>query len=286
MQVQISGISHKGKKRKHNEDNFVICKDLSIGEWSYEEGETRELSEKGTLKAVADGVGGSAAGEVASHIAVESIKAFFSSHKSFPTTTPERENLLRVAIIEAHDQILNEQEKRPETAGMGTTLVVGWVVDGLLHVAWAGDSRCYIHHDGAQLLPFTNDHSLVWDSVRKGEMPPEEARLHPHSPIITQSLGNEQRPPHPETKTAVLFRGDQVMLCSDGLNGMMSDQSIRTIMEQNEGAKDTSRNLLNQALSLGGDDNITITLMEIIDGPPPDEEILEKRNYLYEDIEG
>lgn len=166
MKIQLYGITDVGQKRSHNEDSFAICKNIGNNEWSFDEDEMLELSVKGALMAVADGVGGANAGEVASYVAIESVKASFEELVDISQSIQGREKLLEETILKAHQDILTHQQKEPETAGMCTTLILGWVKDNHLHVGWVGDSRCYIHHEGITLLPFTNDHSLVWDFVK------------------------------------------------------------------------------------------------------------------------
>lgn len=115
-------------------------------------------------------------------------------------------------------------------------------------------------------------------------MTPEEARIHPKSPIITQSLGNAHRLPTPDTKTATLSRGDRIILCSDGLNGIMSDRKIQSIIEKQDSPVDTCKTFVHKANEFGGDDHITITVMDIVEGATPKQEVIEKRNYKWDGV--
>ncbi|WP_372906400.1 PP2C family protein-serine/threonine phosphatase, partial [Rhodohalobacter sp.] len=224
--ISIFGITDVGRSRTHNEDDFAICKDLSNHKWGFKRGEVHSFSELGALLIVADGMGGENAGEVASNLAQATVKEDFDQLEEAPDSTAEKEEFLAKSILRAHQAVVNHQHKNLETAGMGTTLVIAWVIEDLVHVAWSGDSRCYIYNGQQSLYPFTEDHSLVWKMVEDNQMTPEEARVHPESNIVTQSLGDEKNPPQPSVKTAKLFKGNRLILCSDGLNGMLSDEQI------------------------------------------------------------
>jgi serine/threonine protein phosphatase PrpC len=270
--ISLFGITDVGQVRSHNEDDFVICKDLSANDWSYKRGEILPLSEKGTLLVVADGMGGTNAGEVASHLAQQAVREYFNDAETLPEDTSEREYFLQKCILSAHQTIVNHQHANLDTAGMGTTLIVAWVIDEMVHVAWSGDSRCYILHNGDvhDAFPFTDDHSMVWELVKKGQLTAEEAREHPQSNIIMQSLGEEKSPPDPSARSAKLFKGSKVMLCSDGLNGMISDQDIRRVLEADTSdISEICKTLIAMANQAGGTDNITCLMLQVEDGIAP-----------------
>ncbi len=269
--LEIFGMTDVGQVRDHNEDNFVICKDLKQKDWSYARDKKVELGPWGTLLVVADGMGGTNAGEVASHIAQETVKKTLNALEAIPESDKKREDLLKKIIREAHDEIVKHQQKNLETAGMGTTLVIAWIIGDKLHVAWSGDSRCYVHRKGEDLHPFSEDHSLVWNLVKAGEISPEEARTHNESNIITQSLGEPSRPPKPSAKTTELHPGDQVLVCSDGLNGMLSDEQIQYFLDQNKSVADICNDLTAAANKAGGTDNITVLMARILGDPAPSE---------------
>ncbi|MBI1185415.1 SpoIIE family protein phosphatase [bacterium] len=266
--IEIFGTTDVGQVRDHNEDNFAICKDLSKKEWAFKRDEVLALSERGALLVVADGMGGTNAGEVASHLAQKAIQELFDELKEVPKTDAEREKILRNFIIQAHTTIVNHQHKNLDTAGMGTTLVIAWIINDSVHVAWSGDSRCYLYQGQKQLYPFTDDHSLVWQMVMEGQMTPEEARVHPESNIITQSLGDERSTPKPSAKTQKLYKGDKVLVCSDGLSGMVSDQGLLQYMERAEPVAEICKELIAAANRGGGTDNITALMLEVKEGDP------------------
>jgi protein phosphatase len=267
IQFTLFGATDVGLLRDHNEDNFAICKDLSLNEWSYKRDEILSLSERGALLIVADGMGGTNAGEVASHLAQESVKEFFSGLTVFPTDKIAKEELLCEAILEAHEKIVSHQKRSLETAGMGTTIVIGWIIDGYIHVAWSGDSRCYLFQGQEILEPFTDDHSLVWKAVMDGQITSEQARLHPDSNIISQSLGDPKNPPAPSVKSARIYKDNIIILCSDGLSGMISNHDLLDYLKQDQTSADLCRNLIAAANQGGGTDNITCLVLHVVDGP-------------------
>ncbi len=267
--ITLFGMTDVGEVRDHNEDDFAICQELGAGDWSFRRGEVVPLTSSGALLLVADGMGGTNAGEVASDLAQRSVRGYFAEAGETPTSAEGREEFLRGAIVHAHQAIVEHQHANLETAGMGTTLAVAWIVDGSVHVAWSGDSRCYIlHPDDFDLpFPFTDDHSVVWDLVRQGALTPEEARVHEEGNLITQSLGDPENPPKPSSRSTPLYQGSRVMVCSDGLNGMIPDPQIRQLMAQELEVSDITRQMVQIAKNAGGHDNITCLMAEVVEGP-------------------
>lgn len=266
LKFTLFGNTHVGSVRDHNEDNFAVCSDLSDKLWSFAKDEARTLSEKGALLVVADGMGGTNAGEVASDIAQNSVKKAFEALETIPAGTKERENFLKKVIVQAHQEVVRHQEENLDTAGMGTTLVIAWVIDDMIHAAWSGDSRCYVYDEGKALVPFSEDHSIVWELVKKGDLTAEEARLHPNSNIISQSLGDPKNAPKPDVKTRPLYAGNKILVCSDGLNGMISDGEIQAFLQRDQDVAQTCRELVEAANAAGGHDNITCLLLEVKEG--------------------
>jgi protein phosphatase len=210
-------------------------------------------------------MGGTNAGEVASHLAQESVQKAFQQLASIPDSSSKREKFLRQCILNAHEQIVEHQHKHLETAGMGTTLVIAWVIGESLHTAWSGDSRCYVYAGTSPLKPFTDDHSMVWELVKKGSLTPEEARTHPESNLILQSLGSPDNPPKPSIRSEKLRAGNRVLVCSDGLNGMLPDQRIEQLLSEGNGTAETCADLVKQANMAGGEDNITCLLLDVLE---------------------
>ena len=266
LKFTLFGNTNVGSVRDHNEDNFAVCSDLSEKLWSFSKDEARTLSDKGAVLIVADGMGGTNAGEVASDIAQNSVKEAFNALEKIPDSQKEREQLLKKMVVQAHQNVVKHQEENLETAGMGTTLVIAWIIDDMLHTAWSGDSRCYAFDPGSPFLPFTDDHSIVWELVKKGDLTSEEARLHPNSNIISQSLGDPKNGPSPDAKSRKLYKGTKILVCSDGLNGMISDDEIEAYLKSSDDVAQVCRSLVEAANAAGGHDNITCLLMDVKEG--------------------
>lgn len=267
--VNIQAMTDIGRSRTHNEDNFIVCPDLSEKRWWLSDHPER-LSSRGCLLVVADGMGGTNAGEIASEIAVETIRKTFDS-LDIAENMPENEvqDYLFMAIMEAHRAIAESARQNPEYAGMGTTIVAAWVFQHKAFFSWVGDSRAYLHSKSSGLRLLTDDHSLVWELVKAGKLTPEEADVHPNSNIITQSLGDETRPPQPEFTSCTLEQGDRLLLCSDGLNNMVTHKKIEKILGGNTALANASQQLIENANQEGGTDNITVLLLEVLGNNSP-----------------
>jgi protein phosphatase len=235
-------------KRRMNEDNFYADSELG-------------------LYIVADGMGGHAAGEVASRLAVQEMA------KRFHALTQEaqgvgfdeahREAFLREAIHFANDEIRKVTQNRLECSGMGTTIVAAVPTATKMIVAHVGDSRAYLFR-GESLKLLTWDHSWVNEQIRRGILNEESAKTHPYRNVITQALGSIQ-----EIREEVVMvpaqPGDLFLLCSDGLNSMVSDEQLSQIIcrHLDKGLEDLSDHLIAKAKENGGDDNITVGLIQV-----------------------
>ena len=207
--------------------------------------------EKRAIYAVADGMGGHLAGEVASQLAIDAVKDMVANHR-----TPGI-RALKEMVHAAHEAIYAHAQAHSECAGMGTTLTVLWRGGNYAYIAHVGDSRIYRLRDG-QLERITQDHSLVEELVRAGLITSEQARTHPRRNVITRALGTEGEN-EPDLLVSDIQKGDLFLLCSDGLNSMIDDEAIvRTLKECSmERAADS---LIEQALAAGGRDNVTVLL--------------------------
>jgi len=239
-----------GPVREHNEDSWMI--DLEEG-----------------IFVVADGMGGHAAGEVASEMATQTVHATLLGHSDPDETRLVRDHesidpadvmreRLRYAMNQASIQIRRFAESRPETRGMGTTLVV-LVIDGdQAHLAHVGDSRAYLFRKG-RLVRLTRDHTVVQQEIDAGRLTPELARLLPHKNILTQSVGFHG-PVEPDTTTRVVEEGDIFILCSDGMTDPLDDNRIQEIVEATP--LDMLPDVLtDEALKAGGEDNVTVVVV-------------------------
>ncbi len=264
MTVRLGAQTDVGQLREHNEDNFLVCANLAEGNWFLVE-TPYALSESGTLLAVADGMGGENAGEVASALAVEAIKEFFSGLSPAPAATAEQVTAsIRQAILFAHGRIVEHGRRNPACEGMGTTILLTWVVRDTAYVGWSGDSRCYLYRPGEGLRILSDDHSVVWELVQSGRLNEEEAESHPESHIITQSLGDSRHPPRPDVLVQPLQPHDKLLLCSDGLNGMLNSEQIGQIIGRNEPLGELCKVFIDAANRQGGEDNITVVMLEVL----------------------
>lgn len=249
LKVRAVGKSDLGRRRNHNEDFSLI-------------------DEKRGLFIVADGMGGHAAGEVASQKAVDVIHEFISqpplSPEPFgqdPSLSPSA-NFLRNAIKMANLQIHEMAREKDVLSGMGTTVVCLLVKNSTATIANVGDSRCYLLRDH-QLHQLTEDHSFVHEQVKKNLISHEETRTHPLRNIITRALG-----PSRDVEVDFFFEeikpGDLFLLCTDGLTSMVEDKVILEVLTEPSASLEVkNRNLIAEANLNGGDDNITIILVEI-----------------------
>jgi len=261
MIVKLSALTNVGMVRDHNEDNFSVIQSVSpFVAWDYQS-EGFETPENGILLMVADGMGGANAGEIASSIVVNTVEVAFKELTQIPQSDKEKEDFLKKTIVKSKKQIVKEAKLNIEYQGMGTTVVIAWVIANKCFLAWAGDSRAYKLSKDESVEIVSKDHSLVWELMEKGMLTEEEAETHPDSNIITQSLSDSGSKLKPDSKSIDINEGDKLLLCSDGLNGMVSKSNISDILSQNQG-EEACKKLVSEANANGGTDNITVVLME------------------------
>lgn len=258
--------------RPNNQDNFWICPDLSsyaaTGTVTIDSSSTEvALTEKGALLVVADGMGGMSAGEVASQIVIDSVKRTFSDLKSVSLSNSNAiKSFIKQAIIDADKEMKKHAESHPETRGMGSTIVLIWILDKTVYVGWCGDSRAYCYNAQNGLVRLTHDHSYVQELVDNDKLSEEDAFDHPDSNIITRSLGDSGEKANPDVKEYPLHTGDTFLLCSDGLCGLLRDSEIENIMAQNSSIGNCLNALWKQGSSIGWTDNTTIELAKVLEG--------------------
>ena len=226
--VEIAAASDTGKVRDHNED--------------------RALARAGVL-AVADGMGGAKAGEVAAQIAIDRLDRLGAR-----VDGPE----VIDAIERANEEIVAAAASDPDKSGMGTTITVVSPHDGHLRVAHVGDSRAYLWRDG-HLRRLTNDHSVVAELVRQGTITEEEAESHPHRNVITRALGAEASV-SVDSADQPAQSGDVILVCSDGLTGQVRDTEIAEVMRVAPDLETVASQLVERANDAGGIDNVTVVL--------------------------
>ena len=215
--------------RPENEDNFQVAEDLSVSNVGFTTDKVFKLGSKGSLLLVCDGMGGMNAGEVASAIGVETIKNLFAPHLITSEVLANDDSIftyMKCAIVRADSRIKEEASRDEAKHGMGSTIVMAWLLGHKAYVAWCGDSRCYRYNPLSGLEQLSHDHSYVQDLVDTKQLSPELAFEHPNKNIITRSLGDPRGAARPDVKAYELRVGDVILLCSDGLSDSLRDNEI------------------------------------------------------------
>lgn len=253
--------------RENNEDNYQVVADIAGNRHGFTADEELRLGELGTLLVVCDGMGGMNAGEVASAIAVQTIKDCFVADKITKEVLSAPEKYI-VSSIQAADAAIKAESKRnPATEGMGSTIVLAWLLRGKVYVGWCGDSRAYRYNAVSGLERLSHDHSYVQELVDAGSITEELAFFHPNNNIITRSLGDPRGAAQPDTKVFDIQQGDIYLLCSDGLCGCLQDHQIQEVIEQHHTTISQCRDALWQADEAAGwHDNVTTVLAQITAG--------------------
>jgi serine/threonine protein phosphatase PrpC len=237
MRLVMGAATDVGRVRDGNEDAYLV--DDAMG-----------------LIAVADGMGGHRAGEVASATALEALRAAITSGRP-----------LRESIEDANEAVFTKSHTDASLRGMGTTLTAGTLVTGgTLLVGHVGDSRAYLLHDG-ELRQVTDDHSLVEELVREGRLTADEAAVHPQRSIITRALGVDSSV-NVDVYPVELVPGDRLLLCSDGLTGMVQPDDIAAALRRESDPGRAATALVDAANQAGGEDNITVVVVAVTDEAP------------------
>jgi protein phosphatase len=266
VRVEVAGRTDAGKVRSNNEDHFLVArlaKSMTICATSLpgEDGETRFSGEEGYLMVVADGMGGAAAGERASALAVASVEGFvLNTLKWFLHLGRQEEGTLFEELrqgLERADQAVVERARADASLrGMGTTVTMAYSVGTDLFLVHAGDSRAYLFHDGT-LEQLTSDHTLVQVLVSGGVITPEAARHHRNRHVVTNVVGGPREGVFAEIHKLTVADGDVLLLCSDGLSEPVPDEMIAEIVALSDSAESAASRLVERALERGGPDNVT-----------------------------
>ncbi|HXR35404.1 MAG TPA: protein phosphatase 2C domain-containing protein, partial [Candidatus Binataceae bacterium] len=276
LEVRSGCLTHVGMVRELNEDSVMALEFFQ---------DSQVAPGRHYLYVVSDGMGGAAAGEIASAIAVETIQDYVeqgvSQRSAGPQTqsiasesaaitaataqpgkpAPSLDELLQAALEEANRKVVEYQTTHPELRGMGATAVSALVAPPDAAIAWVGDSRAYLYESG-KLRQLSKDHSLVQRLVEIGQITAEEARYHEHKNVITRSLGARVNgPAGAEALRLRLKRGDRLMLCSDGLIAHVEDSAIAEVLARREDPVAASRELVVAANAGGGTDNVSVIVI-------------------------
>ena len=256
--------------RTQNQDNYWVCPNLDNIQDTSAIGNDAdvELSTKGALMVVADGMGGMKSGEKASEFVIDGIKAKF---RNIPESILNDDNaitsFIREAIIQADESIKEYAKIHRESEGMGSTIVLLWMLGDKAYCGWCGDSRIYCYNPQNTLVRLSHDHSYVQSLVDEGKITEDEAFDHPDGNIITRSLGDSGEKANPETKIYPIHRRDVFLLCSDGLCGLVNDAKIDSILADNcTSSKDALVALWKEGEKEGWSDNATIEVACVTEG--------------------
>jgi protein phosphatase len=254
MKITYQALTDVGRKRKGNEDSLFLNPDQK-------------------LFVVADGMGGHAAGEIASKVAVDSINEFVTltggdEEITWPFGLDETisydGNRLKTAIRHANRKVIEATKERQEYEGMATTVAAVLVDGDTANLGHVGDSRIYLFSEG-ELSLLTSDHSWVNEQIQSGVISPDQARSHPLRNVVTRALGGKQDL-SVDMQVRRMKPGELLLLCSDGLTTMVPDDDIARVLQDAGGDVDeAARSLVDEANSRGGEDNVTVVLLKFED---------------------
>lgn len=256
IRITLFGKTDVGQIREHNEDNFVVADLTTQTRLSCTDNHESLVGGRGLLLGVCDGMGGAAAGEVASKLAVDLI---FSSLANAEVAGQDDLAFALVQAVEAAGKkIYQEARSDRSRRGMGTTSTIAAVLNHRLFLGQVGDSRAYILR-GEKLVQVTRDQSLVNQLIEAGQLTEEEAETFEHNNIILQALGTAETV-QVDLTSVDLKRGDVLMLCSDGLSGMVKDVEVKSVLLSAADPKAACEELIDRANAAGGHDNITVVV--------------------------
>jgi serine/threonine protein phosphatase PrpC len=246
--IELGNLTDTGSVREQNEDYYCY----------FEPDSEAVFQLKGRLAVIADGMGGHEGGQLASRIAAERVRDAYLAH---PGGDP-REALI-AAFHDAHNAIQEYAREHPEFQGMGTTCTCAVIKDNQLYYGHVGDSRLYLIRD-ATISLLTEDHSYVQRLVRQGMLTPEEAAVHPERNVLTAALGMPSAVPADFSSVPMpLHSGDALLLCTDGLHGLVSDGELLAIAGA-ASARQACLELIETAKNRGGFDNITVQILRVV----------------------
>jgi serine/threonine protein phosphatase PrpC len=268
LTVKTFGITDKGRIRPANEDHFLIAeltKAMRVSQTSLPGAKTQFGEEHGHLFLVADGMGGHQGGEYASALAVLAIQQFTLNTLRwfFESNRQEAQRVLaafQTAIRDADVRVREEAADHAELKGMGTTVTMAYHLDAQLCVVHVGDSRAYLYR-GNELHQLTRDHTVVADMVRSGVIQQEDAAHHRLRHVITNVVGGDEAGVKVEAHAVEVRAGDRLLLCSDGLTEMVTDDAISATLRAELEPESACTKLVAQANEAGGRDNITVVIV-------------------------
>jgi protein phosphatase len=241
--VETFFLSDRGKVRQHNEDCVGVFE-----------------NEIGVLAIVADGMGGHLAGDVASQMTINTFETLWNQVKNIENPK-EAEAWFLTSVEEVNKAVYEHSLSHPECQGMGTTIVGAIVTSKFATIGHIGDSRCYLLNNSGY-KQVTNDHSLVNELVRSGQISKEDAEHHPRKNVLLRALGTEQKV-ELDVSTIEIDQGDVLLLCSDGLSNKVSDDEMYGELSNNQSLSQKATSLVQLANENGGEDNISLVLLKM-----------------------
>lgn len=261
IQLRLFGRTDVGQVREHNEDNFIVADLTKNQRGEMEPDRNVPLGPRGVVLGVCDGMGGAAAGEVASQLAVDIVFQKMVGG-DLPMSRDDLASRLVQAIEAAGLRIFSEAKLDRTRRGMGTTSTIAALLDEYLFIGQVGDSRAYILR-GDKLVQATRDQSLVNQLIEAGQLTEEEAETFEHNNIILQALGTSDSV-QVDLTFVELKRGDTLMICSDGLSGMVRNEEIREVLRAVEDPHEACKVLIDRANQAGGHDNVTVVISKFL----------------------
>jgi len=269
MNVDVHGLSHNGLVRPNNEDRFLVCRFgrmLEVTQTNLPNSESeKRFEETGVAMVVADGIGGNAAGEVASTLAIHSLLELVLLTPDWilrlneDYLVEEVKRRARRRALQVNQIMIDQASIHPELKGFGTTMVLACSLGSDLFLSNIGDSRAY-WFQGAKLQQLTRDHTLAQELVNRGVIKPEEVSTNRFKNVLTKCLGSNDRSIDPDFVKLSIQNGDILLLCSDGLTDMVENDVISQVLASAKTSQIACENLLVHALNAGGKDNITIVV--------------------------
>ncbi|MDF2606917.1 MAG: protein phosphatase [Bacillales bacterium] len=241
--MKVTYLSDQGKVRKHNEDATGCFYDKNGN----------------VLAIVADGMGGHLAGDVASRMVLDYFQTEWLENTEI-FTAKEAENWLNKHLETVNEQILIHANNNAECNGMGTTVVITILIDDFVTIANIGDSRAYVINESS-IEQITEDHSLVNELIKHGELSPEDAEHHPRRNILLRALGTESKV-NADYATYSIDEKNMLLLCSDGLTNKVCNEDILNILIDNQDIETKALNLITKANDNGGEDNISLVIID------------------------
>lgn len=268
LTLDVVGFTDTGIVREHNEDEFLLISNINHYDSDDERNKIRyDVPTVGSLFIVVDGMGGADAGEVASELAVQSLQNYFYEHSERLQTCNYEEEIrvfFNKAVHYSNEKISNHSRVNKDMMGIGATIVFALIKDQKAYIGWVGDCRAYLQSQkGLELL--TEDHTLENELIKKGELERKEGEIDSQHHIVTQVLGAQDKTVVPGFVCKKLKNYDKLVLLTDGIHGLISDQLLAKCFEGSVMIGDVARKIIQEGNKAGGYDNMTLVISEVLE---------------------